>query len=32
MEGPETGAGITAYPAPVKNTGAGAWLFDNCIL
>ena len=30
-KGPAHGAGTTAYPAPVKNTGAGAWLFDNWI-
>src|ERR1035437_1101617 len=30
-EGPAQRGGKTAYPAPVKNTGAGAWLFENCI-
>src|SRR5674476_793686 len=30
-KGPAQRGGKTAYPAPVKNTGAGAWLFDILI-
>jgi hypothetical protein len=30
-KGPRSRGGKTAYPAPVKNTGAGAWLFDILI-
>src|ERR1019366_10577322 len=30
-KGPAQRGGNPAYPAPVKNTGAGAWLVENCI-